>query len=225
MAGLEVDGVEAVAGEFSNVVVGEVVECGQHPDADKLQVTKVNVGDEIVDIVCGARNCRLGLKVVVAKVGAVLPGNFKIKKAKLRGVPSHGMLCSESEIGLADSADGIMELPSDAPIGSCVREYLDLNDVTIDVDLTANRGDCLGIKGIAREVGVLNNIAVNDVEITETAASITDALAINIAAGEACPRYLGRVIKNIDVNATTPLWMVEKLRPLWGSCYRSGVLM
>ncbi|MDG1733906.1 MAG: phenylalanine--tRNA ligase subunit beta [Thalassotalea sp.] len=212
MAGLEVDGVDPVAGEFTNIVVGEVIECGQHPDADKLQVTKVNVGDEIVDIVCGAKNCRTGLKVAVAMVGAVLPGNFKIKKAKLRGVPSNGMLCSESEMGLAESADGIIELPLDAPIGTCVREYLKLDDVTIDVDLTANRGDCLGIKGLAREVGVLNNIAVNEVEIIETPASIEDALAINIAAGSACPRYLGRVIKNIDATATTPLWMVEKLR-------------
>ncbi|WOH38683.1 phenylalanine--tRNA ligase subunit beta [Thalassotalea fonticola] len=212
MAGLEVDGVDPVAGEFTNVVVGEVVECGQHPDADKLQVTKVNVGNEVVDIVCGAKNCRLGLKVAVAKVGAVLPGNFKIKKAKLRGVPSHGMLCSESEIGLAESSDGILELPVDAPIGTCIREYLKLNDVTIDVDLTANRGDCLGIKGIAREVGVLNNIAVTEVEITEQAATITDAIDVNIVAGQACPRYLARVIKNIDAQAVTPLWMVEKLR-------------
>ncbi|WP_068545543.1 phenylalanine--tRNA ligase subunit beta [Thalassotalea crassostreae] len=212
MAGLEVDGVDPVAGEFTNVVVGEVIECGQHPDADKLQVTKVNVGDEVVDIVCGAKNCRLGLKVAVAKVGAVLPGNFKIKKAKLRGVPSHGMLCSESEIGLADSSDGILELPQDAPIGTCVREYLDLNDVTIDVDLTSNRGDCLGIKGLAREVGVLNSMAVNEVEITENVATIDDKIAINISAGQACPRYLGRVIKNVNVKAQTPLWMVEKLR-------------
>ncbi|QBY05834.1 phenylalanine--tRNA ligase subunit beta [Thalassotalea sp. HSM 43] len=212
MAGLEVDGVDPVAGEFTNVVVGEVVECGQHPDADKLQVTKVNVGDEVVDIVCGAKNCRLGLKVAVAKVGAVLPGNFKIKKAKLRGVPSHGMLCSESELGLADSADGIIELPQDAPVGTCVREYLDLNDVTIDVDLTANRGDCLGIKGLAREVGVLNNLAVNEVEISDNVPSIDDSLPVDIDAGEACPRYLARVIKNVNVNAATPLWMVEKLR-------------
>ena len=212
MAGLEVDGVDPVAGEFTNVVVGEVVECGQHPDADKLQVTKVNVGDEIVDIVCGAKNCRLGLKVAVAKVGAVLPGNFKIKKAKLRGAPSFGMLCSESELGLAESADGIIELPLDAPIGTCVREYLDLDDVTIDVDLTANRGDCLGMKGLAREVGVLNNLAVVEPEINEHVADIDDTIEVNLVAGEACPRYLARVIKNIDINAVTPLWMVEKLR-------------
>lgn len=217
MAGLEVDGVDPVAGEFTGVIIGEVVECGPHPDADKLQVTKINLGDfsadgELVDIVCGAKNCRQGLKVAVATVGAVLPGNFKIKKAKLRGVPSFGMLCSESEIGLSDSSDGIMELAADAPIGTCLREYLDLNDVTIDVDLTANRGDCLGIKGLAREVGVLNSLSVNNVEITTVAPTIDDVRDINIEVGEACPRYLGRVIKGINPNAQTPLWMVEKLR-------------
>ena len=217
MAGLEVDGVDPVAGEFTGVLIGEVVECGQHPDADKLQVTKINLGSdfndgELVDIVCGASNCRLGLKVAVATVGAVLPGNFKIKKAKLRGVPSHGMLCSESELGLAESSDGIIELAQDAPIGVCVREYLDLNDVTIDVDLTANRGDCLGLKGLAREVGVLNSLAVTEPEISAIKPTIDDVREITIEASGACPRYLGRVIKNVNVNATTPLWMVEKLR-------------
>jgi phenylalanyl-tRNA synthetase beta chain len=221
MAGLEVDGIDPVAGEFSGVVIGEVVECGPHPDADKLQVTKISLGDyssatvekgELITIVCGAKNCRLGLKVAVATVGAVLPGDFKIKKAKLRGVPSFGMLCSESEIGLADDSDGIMELANDAPLGQCVREYLDLNDVTIDVDLTANRGDCLGLKGLAREVGVLNSLAVTEPTITAVTPTIDDVLTISIDAIEACPRYLGRVIKGINPNATTPLWMVEKLR-------------
>jgi phenylalanyl-tRNA synthetase beta chain len=217
MAGLEVDAVEPVAGEFTGVLIGEVVECGPHPDADKLQVTKINLGSEfndgeLVDIVCGAKNCRLGLKVAVATVGAVLPGDFKIKKAKLRGVPSHGMLCSESEIGLSDSSEGIMELTQDAPIGMCVREYLDLNDVTIDVDLTANRGDCLGLKGLAREVGVLNSLNITEPEIVAVIPTIDDVREITLSAPNACPRYLGRVIKNIDVTAQSPLWMVEKLR-------------
>jgi phenylalanyl-tRNA synthetase beta chain len=217
MAGLEVDGIEAVAGEFSGVVVGEVVECGQHPDADKLQVTKINVGDdELLDIVCGAPNCRLGLKVAVAKVGAVLPGNFKIKKAKLRGQPSFGMLCSFSELGISDDHDGILELPADAPIGQDVREYLNLDDVTIEVDLTPNRADCLGIKGLAREVGVLNQTEVKSLEVTPVEQSIQDSRNIQLINPEACPRYLGRIIKNINVDAITPLWMVEKLR-------RSGV--
>ncbi|MBO1519445.1 phenylalanine--tRNA ligase subunit beta [Oceanisphaera pacifica] len=217
MAGLEVDGVEPAAGDFSQVVVGEVVECGLHPDADKLQVTKVNVGgDELLDIVCGAPNCRQGLKVVVAVVGAVLPGDFKIKKAKLRGQASHGMLCSYSEIGIDLDSSGIIELPADAPIGSCIREYLQLNDDIIEIDLTPNRADCLSIAGVAREVGVLNQQDVNWPEIPAVAATIDDSVNINLAAPDACPRYLGRVVKNLDVSAPTPLWMQEKLR-------RSGI--
>jgi phenylalanyl-tRNA synthetase beta chain len=217
MAGLEVDSVEAVAGEFSGVVVGEVVESGQHPDADKLQITKINVGDgELLDIVCGAPNCRQGIKVAVAKVGAVLPGNFKIKKAKLRGQPSFGMLCSFSELGISDDHDGILELPLDAPVGEDIRDYLQLDDVTIEVDLTPNRADCLGIKGLAREVGVLNKTSVNEPQVPIVVASITDSRNIQLLAPEACPRYLGRVIKNINLDTVTPLWMVEKLR-------RSGV--
>ena len=220
MAGLEVDGVEPAAAEFTGVVVGEVVECGKHPEADKLQVTKVNVGEagdgELLDIVCGAKNCRLGLKVAVAMVGAVLPGDFKIKKAKLRGAPSHGMLCSFSELGMADDSDGILELPVDAPIGTDIREYLNLDDNIIEIDLTPNRSDCLGIAGVAREVGVLNDIDVNSIEVAEVAPSHDEKLAIELVDADACPRYLGRVIKGIDLNAETPLWMAEKLR-------RSGI--
>ncbi|MCF2946850.1 phenylalanine--tRNA ligase subunit beta [Paraglaciecola aquimarina] len=217
MAGLEVDGIETVAGEFSGVVVGEVVECGQHPDADKLQVTKINVGDdELLDIVCGAKNCRKGLKVAVAKVGAVLPGNFKIKKAKLRGQPSFGMLCSFSELGIDVESDGILELPADASIGQDIREFLQLEDVTIEVDLTPNRADCLGIKGLAREVGVLNQANVSEPEITAVESTISDSRNIQLLDPELCPRYLGRVIKGINLNAVTPIWMAEKLR-------RSGV--
>lgn len=213
MAGLEVDGVEAVAGVFSNVVVGEVVECGQHPDADKLRVTKVNVGEaELLDIVCGAPNCRQGLRVAVAKVGAKLPGDFEIKKAKLRGQPSHGMLCSYSELGIPVEADGIIELPLDAPIGTDLRQYLQLDDVMIEVDLTANRADCLSIAGLAREVGVLNRCDVRTPECAPVAATIADTFAIKVSAPDACPRYLGRVLKGLNVGAATPLWMQEKLR-------------
>lgn len=153
MAGLEVDGVEPVAGSFHGVVVGEVVECAQHPNADKLRVTKVNVGgDRLLDIVCGAPNCRQGLRVAVATIGAVLPGDFKIKAAKLRGEPSEGMLCSFSELGISDDHSGIIELPADAPIGTDIREYLKLDDNTIEISVTPNRADCLGIIGVARDV-------------------------------------------------------------------------
>lgn len=217
MAGLEVDEVAPVVAHFEGVVVGEVVECGQHPDADKLQVTKVDAGTgELLDIVCGASNCRLGIKVAVAKVGAVLPGDFKIKKAKLRGMPSHGMLCSGSELGMEDDTDGILELPLDAPVGKDYREWLGLEDKSLDVDLTPNRADCLGIKGIAREVGVLNNLDVTAPQITAVNPGIQDALEITLEAPAACPRYLGRVVRGIDVSKPTPLWMKERLR-------RSGV--
>ncbi len=213
MAGLEVDGVEAVAGEFTGVKVGQVVECAQHPDADKLRVTKVDVGaEELLDIVCGASNCRQGIKVAVATVGAVLPGDFKIKKAKLRGQPSHGMLCSFTELGIDVESDGIMELAEDAVLGTDFREFLGLDDVTIDVDLTANRADCLSIAGLAREVGVLNRAEVTEPQFEIVASTAADTIAIDVKAPAACPRYLGRIIRNVNVQAETPLWMQEKLR-------------
>ena len=217
MAGLEVDGVDAVAADFSGVFVGEVVECGQHPDADKLRVTKVNVGgDALLDIVCGAPNCRLGLKVAVATVGAVLPGDFKIKKAKLRGQPSEGMLCSYSELGIDIESDGIIELPLDAPIGTDIREYLDLNDAVIDVDLTSNRADCLGMAGLAREVGVLNRAEVSEPSWEAVVPATEQGIDISLSAPDGCPRYLGRVVRNVNVKAKSPEWMKEKLR-------RSGI--
>ncbi|VFS51135.1 Phenylalanine--tRNA ligase beta subunit [Budvicia aquatica] len=213
MAGLEVDGVEPVAGEFTGVVVGRVVECGQHPNADKLRVTKVDVGgDRLLDIVCGAPNCRQGLVVACATVGAVLPGDFKIKAAKLRGEPSEGMLCSFSELGISEDHSGIIELPEDAPIGQDVREYLKLNDVTVEISVTPNRADCLGIIGVARDVAVINKLPLTEPDMTPVAASIQDQFPIQVEAPEVCPRYLGRVVKGINVKAPTPLWMSEKLR-------------
>ena len=213
MLGLEVDGVETVAGKFNGVVVGEVVECAQHPDADKLRVTKVNVGgDRLLDIVCGAPNCRQGLKVACATEGAVLPGDFKIKKTKLRGQPSEGMLCSFSELGIDVEADGIIELPADAPIGTDLREYLGLNDNAIEISLTPNRADCLSIAGIAREIGVVNKQPVNQPHFEAVPATISDKVQIDLQAPEACPRYLLRVVKNVNVKAELPMWMQEKLR-------------
>ena len=213
MLGLEVDSVEPVAGEFTGVVIGEVVECAQHPDADKLRVTKVNVGGErLLDIVCGAPNCRLGLKVACATEGAVLPGDFKIKKTKLRGQPSEGMLCSFSELGIKEDHSGIIELPADAPIGTDFRQYLNLNDVAIEISLTPNRADCLSIAGIAREVGVINRAEVKAPAIEAMPATIADKVAVELQAPEACPRYLARVVKNVNVKATSPLWLQEKLR-------------
>ncbi|OOR98634.1 phenylalanine--tRNA ligase subunit beta [Canicola haemoglobinophilus] len=213
MLGLEVDGVENVAGNFNGVVVGEVVECAQHPDADKLRVTKVNVGgDRLLDIVCGAPNCRQELKVACATEGAVLPSDFKIKKTKLRGQPSEGMLCSFTELGIASDQDGIIELPQDAPVGTNLRDYLTLDDNSIEISLTPNRADCLSMAGIAREIAVVNKLELNPLHFEPVTASIEDKVAIEVLAPEACPRYLLRVVKNVDVKATSPMWLQEKLR-------------
>ncbi|MCU7846351.1 MAG: phenylalanine--tRNA ligase subunit beta [Candidatus Thiodiazotropha sp. (ex Monitilora ramsayi)] len=213
MAGLEVDSVTPVAASFSGVVVGEVLEKAPHPDADKLSVCQVSIdGDEPLQIVCGARNVATGMRVPVATVGARLPGDFKIKKAKLRGVQSWGMICSASELGLAESSDGIMSLPLDAPLGKDFRNYLTLEDQAIDVDLTPDRGDCLGLMGIAREVGVINRCSVKAENVDPVATSIDDRVEVDLEADEACPRYLCRVVRGVDVNAETPLWMQERLR-------------
>jgi phenylalanyl-tRNA synthetase beta chain len=221
MAGLEVDAIEAAAGEFSGIVVAQIVSFEKHPEADKLNVCKVTDGSEEFQIVCGAPNVREGMVIPFAKIGAVLPGDFKIKKAKLRGVESFGMLCAEEEMGIADKSDGLWDLPADAPLGVCMREYLGLtrdgrDDKIIDVDLTPNRGDCLSIAGLSREVGVLNKVDVTAPVIEAVAATIDDAIDVQLQAPDACPRYVGRVIKGINIKAASPLWMQEKLR-------RSGI--
>ncbi len=217
MAGLEVDAVEPVAPSFSGVVVGEIVSAERHPDADKLQICRVDVAQpEPLSIVCGAANARAGIKVPVALVGAVLPGDFKIKEARLRGVLSAGMLCSARELGLAEEADGLLELPDDAEPGRDLRDYLRLDDVTIELGLTPNRGDCLSVMGVAREVAAINDLPLRIPPTEPVAATDDTGLPVRIVAGEACPRYVGRVIRNIDPAARTPVWMEERLR-------RSGV--
>ena len=220
MAGLEVDGTEPAAGEFTDVVVARVESVEKHPDADKLSVCQVTDGNETLQIVCGAANVRAGLSVALARVGAVLTAKdnetFKIKPAKLRGVASAGMLCSEKELGLAEQSDGIMELPADAPVGTSLRDYLELDDTIIDIDLTPNRGDCLSVAGIARELGTLNRCDVSEEVHDPYKQTIKDTFEVNIEAPEACSHYAGRVLRDVDVNAATPVWMVERLR-------RSGI--
>ncbi|MHA3079193.1 phenylalanine--tRNA ligase subunit beta [Acinetobacter sp. ANC 5502] len=216
MLGLEVDELAPVAKAFTGVVAGEVLTVEQHPDADRLRVTTVNIGSgEPLQIVCGAPNVRVGMKAPIATVGAVLPGDFKIKKGKLRGIESHGMLCGASEIDLEDKIDGLLELPEDAPIGVNIREYLKLDDNVIDISITPNRGDCFSIRGIAREIGVINQLPVMQPEIQPVAATIADEKAV-VVTTQGAPRYLGRVIKNVNVKAATPEWMEQALT-------RSGV--
>lgn len=213
MAGLEIESIAPVAGEFNDVIIGHITDIAQHPDADRLRVCQVNIGQaEPLNIVCGGANARTDLKVAVAIIGAKLPNGLVIKAAKLRGVPSQGMLCSTSELGLTETSDGIMELPADAPIGKDLREWLQLNDYSLDIHLTPNRGDCLSIRGTAREIAVLNQIALTEPNISTISATISDEFPIHIQATEACPRYCGRVIRNINASAKTPLWMQERLR-------------
>ena len=213
MAGLEIDSVNPAAAKFSGVVVGQVISMHQHPDADRLRVCMVAVGEaEPLQIVCGASNVRVGLKIPAALCGAVLPGDFKIKKSKLRGEESFGMLCSEKELGLATDANGLMELADDAPVGVDIRDYLALNDTIIEVDLTPNRADCLCVEGLAREVAVLNKMDWLPTQVINAAISHQDVLTVSVEATDACPRYLGRLIKEVNAKAVTPLWMQERLR-------------
>lgn len=219
LAGLEVAAVYPVAGSFNQVVVGEVLTAAPHPDASRLQVCEVNVGAaKPLTIVCGAKNCRAGLRVAVAQVGAQLPNDVLIKEAKLRGIVSQGMLCSGSELGLAEARleAGILELPFDAPLGKDIRDYLQLNDHCLDIHLTPNRGDCLSVKGLARDIAAITQQTMTQPLIVNQPAVIGDKIKINVASFEDCPHYAGRIIRNMDADAKTPLWMQERLR-------RSGV--
>ncbi len=217
MAGLEVDSVNPVAGEFTHVIVAEVLSTKPHPDADKLTLCDVSAGtDQILKVVCGARNVRPGLKVALAMIGAQLPGGLKIKESKLRGELSQGMLCSVTELGLAEQSEGIMELADDAPVGVDLRKYLTLDDHVLDIDLTPNRADCFSVLGVARELSVLNKLPLSEPSIATVTPVIDDVLPINLKNPEACSRYCGRVIRNINSASTTPLWMAERLR-------RSGI--
>jgi phenylalanyl-tRNA synthetase beta chain len=217
MSGLEVEDMALAAPAFSGVVVAEVLTVEPHPDADRLRVTTVNVGlQDPIQIVCGAPNVVVGAKVPCAMDGAVLSGDFKIKPTKMRGVASNGMLCSAKELGLPEKEDGLLILPSDAPIGQDIRQYLALDDRLFTLKITPNRADALSILGIAREVAALTDAVLVEPSFKPVEASISATLPVEIDAPEACGRYLGRVIQGVNAAATTPDWMVTRL-------HRSGV--
>lgn len=216
LAGLEVDTIEAAAPDFDGIFVARIESIAPHPDADKLRVCQVNDGTEaFVQVVCGAANAREGLIAPFARVGAVLPGDFKIKKAKLRGVESNGMLCSEQELGLADAADGLLELPADAQPGTNIRDYLDLNDSVIEIELTPNRGDCASIMGVAREVGTLFETSMRQTANSQNTVAenpTIDTPQVSISAADACTRYAGRSVSGISTDVATPIKVAERLR-------------
>lgn len=213
MAGLEVDSVVPVAGQFSNVVVAKVLEAAPHPEADKLTLCVVDCGRaEPLQIVCGASNVRKGLTVALAMIGATLPNGMMIKETKLRGQLSQGMLCSTSELGISEQSEGIIELPDDAPIGTDLREYMALNDTVLDIDLTPNRADCFSIFGVAREVATLSQSPLRERKQISHQPVHDEILPIHLDEPRACPAYYGRIIRQINPHAETPLWLRERLR-------------
>ncbi|OGT59889.1 MAG: phenylalanine--tRNA ligase subunit beta [Gammaproteobacteria bacterium RIFCSPHIGHO2_12_FULL_43_28] len=217
MAGLEVEEIAPVAGEFNGIVVGRVLKTEKHPKADRLTLCEVDIGKpRPLNIVCGAANVRPNINVPVACIGAVLPNKTTITETKLRGALSQGMLCSAAELGLTEESEGLFILPQDALLGANVREYLQLNDVTFELSITPNRGDCLSIKGVAREVAALTETPLKKIDIATQKASIKDVLPIRLSADKACPRYVGRIIRHVKADSETPIWMKERLR-------RSGI--
>ncbi|MDR1229275.1 MAG: phenylalanine--tRNA ligase subunit beta [Azoarcus sp.] len=217
MAGLEVEEARPVAPPFTGVVVAQIVEAEKHPNADKLKLCKVDAGTgEHLQIVCGAPNAAIGMKVPCAKVGAKLPGDFAIQAAKLRGVESFGMLCSARELGLSDDHAGLLALPENAPIGADIRACLDLDDTCFEIKLTPNRADCLSLTGVAREVAALTGAPFTPAPLTLIPPATDARRAIALDAPKACPRYCGRVIGGVDARAQTPEWMKKRLE-------RSGI--
>ncbi len=218
MAGLEVEGEASVAPEFSGIVIGKVIECERHPDADKLSICKVDVNkEEPLQIICGASNVKVGVKIPCAKVGAVLPGDFKIAERKMRGIVSYGMLCSGDEIGYPDGVDGLLLLPEDAPIGTDIRDYLDLDDTIVEFKITPNRGDCLSYQGLVREIAALNNTKIKEcANLINYLVTPATEFKLNVEAKNACPHYVGLMINQVNNNVQSPAWLVKILE-------RSGI--
>lgn len=212
MAGLEVEGLDAVAPAFNNVLVAQVLEVVKHPNADRLNVCQVNVGEaQPLTIVCGASNVSVGVKVPCAGIGAVLPGDFNIKQAKVRSVESFGMLCSAKELGLAETSDGLWLLPDDAPVGTNIREYLELDDQIFTLKLTPNRSDCSSLFGIAREVSALSASPCTPLDIKAQAVTSNEKLGVKIEDAQACPAYYGRLVRGVNAAVATPAWMQRRL--------------
>jgi phenylalanyl-tRNA synthetase beta chain len=213
MAGLEIESAIPIAEKFSGVIVAQVVAVTPHPEADRLNVCEVNIGkSKNLTIVCGASNVKANMKVAAALGNAVLANDFKIKNSTIRGIISEGMLCSAQELGLGEDSEGLFELPANAPLGTEVWDYLKLEDYLIDVSITPNRGDCLSIRGMAKEVAALTQAPVNEIDIPEIKAFVQDVLSVNVHAKSDCPCYIGRVIREVDTKAITPVWMREHLR-------------
>jgi len=209
MGGIEVEAMERAAPAFERVVVAEVLDVQKHPDADRLTVCSVSAGGAPLQVVCGAPNVRAGIRVPLAHAGAQLPG-VTIKQAKVRGVESNGMLCSAKELGIADDAAGLLILAADAPVGADIRQYLELDDQLFTIKPTPNRGDCLSVFGVAREVAAITGGTLKPVAV-KAEQKLPDRIEIALAAKQACPLYCGRVLRGVDARAPTPHWMAQRL--------------
>ncbi|MXW53510.1 MAG: phenylalanine--tRNA ligase subunit beta [Gammaproteobacteria bacterium] len=209
--GLEVDAVEAIGGDFTDVVVGAITSVEIHPQSDHLTVCSVSTGDEEHQVVCGAPNVRVGMKSAFARINAALPNEIRVKRRAFQGVESNGMLCSASELGVGEDATGILELPSTATLGLPLADTHNIEDNCIEIDLTPNRGDCFSIRGVAREVAVVNELPVREPEVSQSVNSSTKQVPIELEAPEGCPVYLGQIIENLDVNAQVPFWLTRRL--------------
>jgi len=212
IAGLEVDAVLAAAPELDGVVVAQIIELKPHPNADRLSLCTVDDGQARYEVVCGAPNVAVDLKVPFAAVGTQLPGHEPIQAVEFRGVNSHGMLCSAKELGLADDASGLLVLDLDAPIGASLKEYLKLDDTVIDIDLTPNRGDCFSVIGIAREIAAKRSLALSGPDIASVAPQIDETFAVELENDNGCPRFAGRIIRRLETGRRSPDWMRERLR-------------
>jgi len=224
MAGIELEAVEPAAPPFTGVVVAQILSTVQHPQADKLRVCQVTTGTgAALQIVCGAPNARAGLRTALAMVGAELPGGLQIGAAALRGVESRGMLCSAKELGLTDGTAGILELPDDAPLGASLRDYLQLDELTLELNVTANRGDAMSILGVAREVAALTGTPLQAPAGAAVGTVLAERQAVRLEAAAACPKFVGRIIRDIDNTRTTPLWLRERLRRAGVRCVSPAV--
>src|SRR5262245_45182657 len=212
MAGFEVEAIEAAAPPLDGVVVGEVVHCARHPNADTLTVCEVTTGAAPVQIVCGASNVRAGMKVAVATLGSRLPGGVEIRAARLRGVDSNGMLCSGRELGLSDESEGILDLPAELENGTPLTQALQLNDTILTINVTPNRGDGMSVLGIAREVAAITQTELRRI-VTPTPPVHSDAaVPVELIPGAGCERFVSRVIRGVRADAVSPVWLQERLR-------------
>lgn len=213
LSGLEVEGVSPVADQFTQVVVGKILNAEKHPQADRLQICTVDVnGSKTLTIVCGAKNAKTGMKVPVALEGAILPHHKKITLSEIQGVQSQGMLCSASELGLTEEKDDLLQLPADAPIGENLWSYLKLSDSVIEIGITPNRGDCLSMLGVAKEISAITETPYHSPNIQTVNSAITDVLPVKCNAPSECPSYVGRIIRKVKADITTPMWIQERLR-------------